>query len=89
MTIHVSILAWRIAWTEELGSPWGHKELDTTEQLTHSEEENELPREPGKEFEPNAEKGKNKIKISFQKCISTSKQTSVLKLYLQLLTSHT
>ena len=30
-----SILAWRIPWTEEPGgySPWGHKELDTTEQL--------------------------------------------------------
>ena len=29
-----SILAWKIPWTEELGrlySPWGHKELDTTE----------------------------------------------------------
>ena len=61
----------------------------TIEQLTHPEEENELPREPGKEFEPNAEKRKNKIKISFQKCISTSKKTSVLKLYLQLLSSHT
>ena len=31
-----SILAWRIPQTEEPGglySPWGHKELDTTEQL--------------------------------------------------------
>ena len=31
---HSSILAWRIPWTEEAGglySPWGHKELDTTE----------------------------------------------------------
>ena len=30
---HSSILAWRIPWTEEPGvySPWGHKELDTTE----------------------------------------------------------
>ena len=28
-----SILAWRIPWTEETDglSPWGHKELDTTE----------------------------------------------------------
>ena len=43
MTTHSSILAWRIPWTEEPGglhrgklSPWGSKELDTTEQLnTH------------------------------------------------------
>ena len=33
--IHSSILAWEIQWTEVAGySPWGHKELDTTEQLT-------------------------------------------------------
>jgi len=33
---HSSILAWRIPWTQELVgySPWGHKESDTTEQLT-------------------------------------------------------
>ena len=33
MTTHSSILAWRISGTEEPGgySPWGHKELDTTE----------------------------------------------------------
>ena len=31
-----SILAWRIPWTEELAgySPWGYKELDTSERLT-------------------------------------------------------
>ena len=28
-----SILAWRIPWTV---GPWGHKESDTTEQLSHS-----------------------------------------------------
>ena len=28
-----SILAWRIPWT--VYSPWGHKELDTIEQLSH------------------------------------------------------
>ena len=35
MATHSSILAWRIPWTgEPMGySPWGHKELDTTEQL--------------------------------------------------------
>ena len=34
MATHSSILAWRIPWTEEPDtcSPWGHKELDTTEQ---------------------------------------------------------
>ena len=33
MATHSSILAWKIPWTEELVgySPWGHKELDTTE----------------------------------------------------------
>ena len=36
MAIHSSILAWEILWTEELVGlyPWGHKELDTTEQLS-------------------------------------------------------
>ena len=36
MATHSSILAWRIAGTEEPGglySPWGRKEWDTTEQL--------------------------------------------------------
>ena len=33
---HSSILAWRIPWTEEPGSPWGYKESDTIEQLTHT-----------------------------------------------------
>ena len=41
MATHFSVLAWRIPWTEEpvahVGySPWGHKELDTTEWLTHT-----------------------------------------------------
>ena len=36
MATHSSILAWRIPRTEEPGcSPWGHKEVDTTELLTH------------------------------------------------------
>ena len=34
MATHSSILAWRILWTKEPGGPWGHKESDTTEQLT-------------------------------------------------------
>ena len=34
MATHSSIFAWRIPWTEELGSPpWGPKESDMTEQL--------------------------------------------------------
>ena len=35
MATHSRNLAWRIPWTEEPGgySPWGHKELDTTERL--------------------------------------------------------
>ena len=36
MEIHSSTLAWKIPWTEEpdrLHSPWGRKELDTTERL--------------------------------------------------------
>ena len=36
MATHSSILAWKIPWMEEPGSysPWDHKELDTTEQLS-------------------------------------------------------
>ena len=30
MTTHSSILAWKIPWTEEPGSPWGHKESNMT-----------------------------------------------------------
>ena len=41
MATHSSLLAWRVLWTEEPGgllhSPWGCRELDTTEQLTHTE----------------------------------------------------
>ena len=35
MAPHSSTLAWKIPWTEDLVgcSPWGHEELDTTEQL--------------------------------------------------------
>ena len=34
MATHSSILAWRIPWTEKPGRllPWGHKELDMSEQ---------------------------------------------------------
>ena len=28
---HSSILAWKMPWTEEPGSPWGRKESDMTE----------------------------------------------------------
>ena len=30
MATHSTILAWEIPWTEEAGSPLGHKEWDTT-----------------------------------------------------------
>ena len=35
MATHSSFLAWRIPWTEQSGCyiPWGHRELDMTEQL--------------------------------------------------------
>ena len=38
MATYSSILAWRIPWTEEPGGygPQGRKELDMTEQLTHT-----------------------------------------------------
>ena len=41
METHSSILAWKIPWTEEsVGySPWGHKELDTTEYLSMLDED--------------------------------------------------
>ena len=34
MATHSSVVFWKVPWTEEPGglhSPWGHKELDTTE----------------------------------------------------------
>ena len=42
MATHSSVLVWKTSWTEEFGrlqsmgsqSPWGHKELDITEQLS-------------------------------------------------------
>ena len=37
MATHSSVIFWKIPWTEEPGglySPWGHKESDTTEQLS-------------------------------------------------------
>ena len=42
MATHSSILAWRIPWTEESGRLQfiGHKESDTTEQLTHTHTHN-------------------------------------------------
>ena len=40
MATHSSILAWSIPWAEEPGgySPWSCKELDTTEQLAHTQD---------------------------------------------------
>ena len=34
MATHSSNLAWKIPWTEAGYSLWGHKQSDTTEQLT-------------------------------------------------------
>ena len=38
MTTHSSVLAWEIPWQRSLAgySPWGHKELGTTEQLNNN-----------------------------------------------------
>ena len=33
MATHSSTLAWKIPWMEEPLSPWGRKELDTTERV--------------------------------------------------------
>ena len=38
MATHSSILAWRISMDRATYSPWGHKELDTTERLSSSSE---------------------------------------------------
>jgi len=40
MATHSSILAWRIPWAEGLAGydPWGHKESDMAERLTHTPE---------------------------------------------------
>ena len=35
MATQSCVLAWRIPWTEEGYSPWGHKESDTTEVIQH------------------------------------------------------
>ena len=43
MAAHSSILAWRIPWTEESGSPWRHKESDMTEWLTQTHLKRYLP----------------------------------------------
>ena len=37
MATHSNILTWRIPWTARL-HPWGHKELDTTKRLTHTQQ---------------------------------------------------
>ena len=36
MATHSSTLEWKIPWTEAPGSPWGHKESDTTERFHFS-----------------------------------------------------
>ena len=42
MAIHSSFLAWRIPWTEEPCVHGVNKELDTTEQLTLSQDRNTI-----------------------------------------------
>jgi len=44
MKIHSSILAWKTPWTEELASysPWSHKELGMTEQLTQQQQQKRI-----------------------------------------------
>ena len=44
ITTHSTVLAWRIPWTKEPRgySPWGCKELQTTEQLTLSDFQGDL-----------------------------------------------
>ena len=37
LATHSSILAWTIPWTEEPGSPQGHKELNTTGDLAQTQ----------------------------------------------------
>ena len=61
MATHSSILAWRIPWTQEPGgySPWGPKELYTTERLTLSLSNEELELRKGRQLDqcnPGAEK---------------------------------
>ena len=43
MATHSSTLGWKIPWTEEPGTPWGGKELDTTEQFHFSFLTNHTP----------------------------------------------
>ena len=42
MATHSGILAWRIPWTEEPGSPCGHKESDKTELLSNTPPDGKL-----------------------------------------------
>ena len=45
MATHSRILAWRIPCTEPGGlTPWGHKELDTTERLTDTQSDLNIPK---------------------------------------------
>ena len=48
MATHSSFLVWEIPWTEasECHSPWGHKELEATEQASTGQRVPQLPGEP-------------------------------------------
>ena len=45
MATHSSILAWKTPWTEEQRGPWGHKGLETSEQLSMHATHPVLPKE--------------------------------------------
>ena len=53
MTVHSSILAWRIPWTRSLAgcSPWGCKELDTAEATGRARVWNVQAQEPSSSLE--------------------------------------
>ena len=38
LATHVSILAWRVPWTEESGGPWSHKESNMTERQSTAQD---------------------------------------------------
>ena len=45
MATQSSILAWKTPWTEEQRGPWGHKGLETSEQLSTHATPPVLPKE--------------------------------------------
>ena len=75
MAIHSSIIAWKIPWTEEsdrLYSPWGCKELDKIEWLTHTQIGRPVPMLGG----PHTEKEVYGIQSIWLPCGSDSKKSA-------------